>query len=297
MRYGMSSKWVDFFIDKGEKIQIKGSIHQAGIEYTITGSDINRYYSNFLNKTRVFEQKTIQMDIERKNMIIVSADEKLINEKLKLQKEQYHSVVLSKIDYIKSNPDQLLSTYLLSRLESDTIRKYANLIRPEARKTKYWDRIEQEITFKKIIVIGNLSPELNEKDISGIRIDLKDYKGKYIVLDFWGSWCAPCKRGLPQMKEYYEKYKEKFEFISIACNDKESDLEKIIDDYELKWTQILNNADNDLSAKFEIEAYPTKIILDPNGSIIGIFKGENPAFYQKIDDLMSATELKTIANK
>lgn len=296
MRYGMSSKWVDFFIDKGEKIQIKGSIHQAGIEYTISGSDINRNYSNFLNKTRVFEQKTIQMDIERNNMEIVSADEKQINEKLKLQKEQYNSVVLSKIDYIKCNPDQLLSTYLLSRLESDTIRKYANLIRPEARKTKYWDRIEQEITFKKIIVIGNISPELNEKDISGIRINLKDYKGKYVVLDFWGSWCSPCKRGLPQMKEYYEKYKEKFEFISIACNDKESDLEKVIDDYKLKWTQILNKADNDLSAKFKIEAYQTKIILDPKGSIIGIFKGENLEFYKKIDDLMSTAELKTTAN-
>ena len=296
-RYGMESKWVKFFINKGDKILIKGKIHQAGINYTISGSCINSDYSDFLNENTKFLQKTIQLDIERKNLIIKGADEKQISDKLILQKEQVHLFKMSKMDFIKNNPDHVLATFFLSRFEKDTIAKYADLIKSEARKTKYWDIIVQELAFKKIIVLGNTTPELNEKDINEIQIDLKDFKGKYVVLDFWGSWCAPCKIGLPKMKEYYENYKVKFEFIGIACDDKESDLKKIIDEYELKWTQILNKKDNDLGVKFEIEAYPTKIILDPNGAIIGIFKGENLKFYEKIDDLMSTPELKTTTNK
>lgn len=286
-RYGMSSKWVSFFADKGDKIKIQGSIHEKGISYEISGSTINLEYSNFLKRAFIFKQEGVQLDIQRKILIINNESQESIDKLLVKQRELFTSWKLAQLDYIKNNPNQILSTYFLSTFETDTIKKYGKLIKPDARNSKYWDKVKQEIKSNKIIAIGDLSPELNEKDINNMPVYLTDIKNKYVVLDFWGSWCAPCIRGLPQMKKYYEKYKEEIEFIGIACNDKENDLKKIINDYEINWIQILNKKNNDLSEKFEIESFPTKIVLNKGGVIIGIFRGEKPDFYQKIDKIMA----------
>ena len=293
-RTGVLSKRLSFFIDKNEKIKIIGKIHDLGIDYTITGSDINNDYSNFINATRRIYQDAIQTDIQYKNLRDTSPNQTLAEEKYKTYQNLMQEYDGSKIDYIKNNPNRLLATYFLSCSPRDTIQKYANSIKPNI--TKYWKRIEQELANKKILVIGNLSPEINETDINGEQINLKNFKGKYVVLDFWGTWCGPCKRGIPQMKDTYKKYNKNLEFIGIACDDNESDLKSMIKEYNLEWIQILNKQDNNICDKFAIESFPTKIILDTNGNIIGIFKGEQPGFYEKIDEIMSDVESKTTAN-
>jgi thiol-disulfide isomerase/thioredoxin len=295
-RTGVLTKRLSFFIDKNEKIEIIGKIHDYGIDYTITGSDVNNEYSNFINATRETYQNAIQTDIQYKNLRDTSAIQTLAQEKFREYQSLMQEYEGYKKDYIINNPDRLLATYFLSCSPRDTIQKYADVINPNVRKTKYWKRIEQELTNKKVLIIGNLSPEINETDINGEQINLKDFKGKYIVLDFWGTWCGPCKRGIPQMKDIYEKHNKNLEFIGIACNDNESDLKSMIEEYDLKWIQILNKEDNDLSDKFKIESYPTKVILDTNGIIMGIFKGEKPEFYQKIEELMSENKSITTAN-
>lgn len=295
-RYGMSTKWVSFFANKEDKIKITGNIHKKGIDYTISGSDINLDYSKFLKQTEKFRQEVVQFDIQRKTLIINSAGQELVDEILIKQREMNKSWNIAKLDYIKDHPNLLVSTYILSRLERDTVEKYVDLIEPEARKSKYWKRIEQKVAFNKILVVGMHPPEIAEEDLNGIQIDLEKFKGRYVVLDFWGSWCGPCLRGIPNMKRYYEKYIEEVEFVGIACNDNESDLRKAIEKYDLKWTQILNKNDNDLSTKFGIEAYPTKIILDQDGKIVGIFKSEKVEFYQKLDEIMLSSKVGTNTN-
>ncbi|MTI21760.1 TlpA family protein disulfide reductase, partial [Fulvivirga sp. RKSG066] len=126
-------------------------------------------------------------------------------------------------------------------------------------------------------------------------IDNQEYsftpgKGKkYVVLDFWGSWCAPCIAGFPKMKEIYANYKDKLEIIGIACNDTEAKWRKAIDKHDLKWVNLLNqdnDINKDVSVMYAVEVFPTKIIISPDGKIYNIFNGEGDDFYDSLNDLL-----------
>ena len=72
---------------------------------------------------------------------------------------------------------------------------------------------------KKKVAPGKVAPDFTLNDINGKPFTLSSLRGKYVVLDFWGSWCGWCIKGMPDMKKYYEKYKGKFEIVGIDCND------------------------------------------------------------------------------
>ena len=123
---------------------------------------------------------------------------------------------------------------------------------------------------------------LNDKDVS-----TETLKGKYAVLDFWGTWCAACVMDLPKMKQYYDKYKDRIEFVSIACRDEGNQWREAIKKYNLPWTQVLNIEQTEgLEKKYDIVNYPTKILIDPNGNLIKIYIGGVDDFYAKIDELL-----------
>ena len=67
-----------------------------------------------------------------------------------------------------------------------------------------------------------MAPDFTLNDLSGKPLTLSSLRGKYVILDFWGSWCVWCIKGFPQMKEYYQKYAGKFEILGIDCNDPEA---------------------------------------------------------------------------
>jgi thiol-disulfide isomerase/thioredoxin len=134
---------------------------------------------------------------------------------------------------------------------------------------------------------GKKAPDFKLKTVSSENFSLYSITGKYIVLDFWGSWCGGCIAELPRMKEYYNKCKKQIEFIGIACNEKSDTWKNSIQSNQLDWIQVINEKDlkSDVASMYGIKAFPTKIILDKKKKIIGIFNnGED--FYKKLDELM-----------
>jgi hypothetical protein len=100
------------------------------------------------------------------------------------------------------------------------------------------------------------------------------------------------------MKEYFEKYKNQIEFIGIACNDKETKWRNAINEHKLEWKNFLNEdeIDKDVSIKYAVKAYPTKIIINSSGIIKGIFNGEGEDFYNRLDELIKNTKTSTMLN-
>jgi thiol-disulfide isomerase/thioredoxin len=149
-------------------------------------------------------------------------------------------------------------------------------------KTKLRERKNKEIQ------VGSIAPYFSLKTLENTPYDLSMILTDYIVLDFWGSWCLPCIEGFPEMKNYYKKYRRKVEFIGIACKDKEVKWREAVKKHNLPWTQLINNSDQalDVSLKYAVGGYPTKVIIDKNKTIVGIFEGESDDFYNKLDELM-----------
>ena len=97
-------------------------------------------------------------------------------------------------------------------------------------------------------------------------ISLESFKGKYVLLEFWGVWCMPCIEELPHLKDLYSKTdRSKFEIIGIAVRSAPDRLKKAIELYDITWPQI---SSDEISKAYEVERYPTTFLIDPEGNII-----------------------------
>lgn len=129
------------------------------------------------------------------------------------------------------------------------------------------------------------APDFTLKDIKGKPLTLSSLRGKYVVLDFWGSWCGWCIKGIPRMKEYYGKYSDKLEILGIDCNDSEEAWRTAVAKHNLPWLHVYNTNDSGVLEKYGVQGFPTKVVIDPEGKVANIVVGENPAFYTYLDEL------------
>ena len=131
-----------------------------------------------------------------------------------------------------------------------------------------------------------LAPDFTLKDLEGKEVSLSDFKGKWIILDFWGSWCPWCIKGFPELKEAYEKYAGKLEIIGIDCNEGEAEWKAGVEKYQLPWINVYNPQGSTLLSEYGVQGFPTKAIIDPEGKIANITVGHDPKFFETLSELI-----------
>lgn len=136
---------------------------------------------------------------------------------------------------------------------------------------------------------ANLAPDIELPDLQGNPLKLSSLRGKYVVLDFWGSWCVWCVRGVPKMKEAYAKHKDKMEILGVDCHDTEEDWKAAVNDLQMLWLQVRCPDEKAQAIKdlYNVEGFPTKVIIDPEGKLVKVVVGEDPAFYTFLDELFA----------
>jgi len=121
------------------------------------------------------------------------------------------------------------------------------------------------------IKLGSLAPEFSVTTLTGKSLKLSDYSGKFVFIDFWGSWCAPCREEIPNIKKLYSSIsREKLEIIGLVqlSTDTETKLRDYIQEQKIEYPNAL--APNDLLAKYGISKYPTSFLINPKGKIVRI---------------------------
>lgn len=201
-----------------------------------------------------------------------------------------------KMTYIEENPASELSSMYLLSIPTDNFMTYYDMVSaPDSRFAEMVENrksaVEEYLKKKKAseeIVPGAQAPDFMLTDNGGAQKSLRDFKSDYIVLDFWGSWCVWCIKGIPQMKEYYQKYNGRLEIIGIACKDSDKAWRKAIAEHDLPWPQLKNvdEGDMNVASKYGVMGYPTKIILDCDYKIVEVVVGESEDFYKTLDRLM-----------
>ena len=138
--------------------------------------------------------------------------------------------------------------------------------------------------------VGEMAPDFTLKNTKGKGVSLKSLRGKWIVLDFWATWCGPCKVSMPHLKEYYKKYAGKFEVIGVVGSSKEEDWKVMVNDLELPWINVINPQDapekEDVLKLYDISAFPTYIIIDKEGTIYKKFVGAKQELYDELDKIL-----------
>lgn len=135
---------------------------------------------------------------------------------------------------------------------------------------------------------GDPMPDFNAVTVNGDQFNLAEFcKGKKLVLlDFWASWCGPCRREIPNLKEIYKKHNaDGFDIVSVSIDQDETPWKKAVSDEALSWTN-LRDADSSISKLYKVSAVPTMYLVDGNGCLVAEnLRGEELA--AKIDELLS----------
>jgi len=120
-----------------------------------------------------------------------------------------------------------------------------------------------------IAVAGKISPDFQAKDINGKTYSLKDFKGKYLYIDMWATWCGPCKQELPYLKELEKKMEGKnITFLGLSTDQNKADWENMVKSGELSGTQLLLGRGSQFQQDYNINGIPHFILLDPEGKIV-----------------------------
>lgn len=125
--------------------------------------------------------------------------------------------------------------------------------------------------------VGDAAPDFELVDLNGERHHLKEYRGTGVILNFWGTWCPPCKREMPAFNEQYEVYKEKgVEVLSINIAQSELEVSQFIEDYKLKFPVMIDTKKSVMRA-YGVDPLPTTIGISATGEITEIVTGEMTA--------------------
>ena len=192
-------------------------------------------------------------------------------------KEKHRAIVA----YVVTHPDSDGSVYLMRYLSGViNFRKCLSELTEHAKNgmmKRLYDYIaggvaEQDKYLSKTaeaITIGNEAKDFQALDINGNPLSLSSMRGKYVLLDFWGSWCGACIKSFAHLKEFYEQHRDHLEILGIACHDTSEKWKAAVKRHELPWLHVLNDEqNNDISGLYGIQAFPTYVLIAPDGKIL-----------------------------
>ena len=280
----------------GEHAVIEG----AGDDYTMGGSQFYRDYEEASNLIKAPQEAARAFVNECQSKYLAGVPEEEIDREYE---EKYpaleQAVADAVLGYVKAHPDADASAMLLSELGSDAehIKEGAALLTERARGSlaanmykSVLASIEKEKANQALQegLEGNLAPDFTLNDINGKPLALSSLRGKWLILDFWGSWCSWCIKGMPKMKEYYAKYAGKLEILGVDCNDTVEKWKNAVAKHEIPWLHVYwdkEKGDNPVEL-YAVRGFPTKVVIDPQGKVAKIIVGEDPAFYDYLDEVI-----------
>ena len=247
------------------------------------------------------EQTVMKADIALSNFPRPESEEQR-EEYIKEYSKAYQHMVDCVMEYVKAHPDQDASAALIGITIEDHIENIetaaallterarnsvaANLYKINLDKAK---KIKQERE-RRYALEGCPAPDFTLNDINGKPLALSSLRGKWVVLDFWGSWCGWCIKGFPDMKEYYAKYNGKFEILGVDCNDTMEKWKAAVAKHDLPWLHVYCDKNLERSKDplelYNVGSFPTKIVINPDGQVTKIVIGEDPSFYDYLDEVM-----------
>lgn len=209
-------------------------------------------------------------------------------------------------DYMEKYPSTALTAMFLrqetGRMTLDKMKEVYNKLDETAKQTTSAKEIAAEIAVLERVMPGNPAPEIAKNDlVTGKPFALSSLKGKVVLLDFWASWCVPCRKSNPHVKALYEKYRKKgFDVVYVADNDDNpaNALKAINEDGIKNYHHVLRglitkrgpngehmgfDKSQDVSKNYAVHFLPTKFLIDREGNLIG-----------KVDDKTLDEKLKEI---
>lgn len=283
-----------FYVEVPANVTVMGSVAAAnyGVEFIPDGTSLNVVLSaepavtsktpgkSVQAKFAAYQEKSmsIQNDFKAQVDAIISDTALSDAEREAKLDSNYNSVIDSFVSFNKEvlaeNSDNIISMVAIQQIammvedaEADSL---INTLSPAIQETGAVKGLKSEIQTRIETAEGKMFKDFTIEDSDGKTVSLSDYvgKGKYVLVDFWASWCGPCKGEIPNLKDIYKKYRKKgLEMLSVSVWDDPQATKDTAKAYGVNWSQIIN-AQQVPTKLYGIQGIPHIILFGPDGTIL-----------------------------
>mgnify|MGYP002631510748 FL=1 len=288
--YPVKSSQLVFLASPGDDIVFKGEATDFINAYP-SGTKANDDLASINNKVFPLMNRSVNYMLEMELLDETDARRILIQDSIDLLDKQ---VVDLKKEFVTSHLKSEAATWYLadmmlrSQIEDDDAITAFKAFDPELQDYRYYQEVATRVKGIEATLIGKLVDNFTTNaTFSGEIFEFNSLRGKYVLIDFWGTWCGPCIEEMPKVKAYQEKYADKLTVLGINQGDTKDKIEKFITPNGYTWTHLMDGKGAaNFVFKFNVAGFPTKFIVDPEGKVLHRFVGNGEEAFTALDALL-----------
>lgn len=265
-----ANQYLEIFLD-GSKLNVKAHVDSLS-NAMVSGSALQNSFLKYKIQFDYFFLRFDELNRLLNTPAFVNKRDSLMQIAVPLIKE----LELKAHTYIQDNKTSPITPLLLYFMynylqQPDSLETRFNSLEEPSKKSYYGRVVEKIVKDNKIGSVGTEAPDFSQADTSGKMITLQSFRGKYVLVDFWASWCGPCRMENPNVVDAFNKYKEKnFTVLGISLDRSKEAWMQAIDQDRLTWTQLsdLKSWGNEVARMYKINSIPQNLLIDPSGKII-----------------------------
>ncbi len=276
----------------GDVIKINADLSDKNLGYHISGAreadklqELNTTKNGYISRINEIQAKfeeTVASQPDKRDMIMEQ-----VRPQYNAEIQALNAAILKFAD---ANSESLAGFYAINLLNPAEYEKevvaYSDKIKTSFNNNAAVTEFLKKMAGLKAVQVGQPAPEFSINGLDGTPIKLSDFKGKYVLIDFWASWCMPCRQENPNLVKAYNQFKNKnFTVLGISLDKDVAAWKKAIADDHLAWNHAseLNDFEGATVRLYQVEAIPSSFLVDPNGKIIakGLRGEELDAFLNK----------------